>query len=81
MASEKLKTTYQSLRTSVNPSDLVDAGGTPLDLDLVDRSLDIMPDDMLEVIIINLQGMLNPTKHAKGGIVSLNQMTQPIGYR
>ena len=75
MASEKLKIAYQSLRKSVNPSDSAMADA----LNLADQSLDIMPDDMLERLIIGLQGMLSPTKQAKGGIVSLNQMTQPLG--
>ena len=68
-----IKQTYLSLRKALNIS------GQGLEDDV----LQIMPDSMVEVLVKKMETFLeeSPTRHNMGGIVSLNQLTQPIGYR
>ena len=43
------------------------------------REIELLPDSLIQTFIKSLESMMD--KYNKGGIVSLNQMTQPIGYR
>jgi hypothetical protein len=43
------------------------------------KEIELIPDFMIQTFIKSLESMMD--KYNKGGIVSLNQMTQPIGYR
>ena len=74
MASKELIDTYKALRTAVG----VKGGG------MTNEVLEVMPDPMLNRLVIELEEMfkmmdISPTKNNMGGIVSLDQLTRPLG--
>jgi len=43
------------------------------------KELELLPDPIIETFVKTLEDMMD--KYNMGGIVSLNQLTQPLGYR
>jgi hypothetical protein len=43
------------------------------------KELELLPDPIIKTFIKTLEDLMD--KYNRGGIVSLNQMTRPIGYR
>ena len=57
----------------VSLSDYMGMDPTPI------KELELLPDSIIETFVKALEDMMD--KYNMGGIVSLNQLTRPLGYR